>query len=127
VQKALDVELEALGAAAKVLQREPLAVRVQEVVHQPERSLRGGRPRGFGRPLRVGRHVGERAVTEDVAQPVPVPSPERALGLSAIAALEVAVLDDRHGASCGPRTWSRCGSTSAARSRRRPRTPPGGT
>ena len=68
------------------------------VVHLPEGALLGRRLGGLGRQLRVRVHVGERQVAPHVAQVVAEVGEQLAddrLGLAAVGALEVAVLDQR--------------------------------
>ena len=68
----------------------------QEVVHGPERVLRGGRFRCLGRRLGVEVHVGEREVPPHVAHVGEVAQQFADLGFRppAVRALEVAVLHD---------------------------------
>ena len=80
----------------------------QQVVHLPERALGGRGLRRLGGELRVGVHVGQRQVPPHVAEVgVGQQFAHDRLGLAAVGALEVAVLDDRDRGVGGPRTWSR--------------------
>ena len=85
-----------------------------------KRALGARRLGGLGRHLRVRVHVVEREVAPDVAQVVAEGVEQLAdddLGLAAVRALVVAVLDAASPARRrAPRTWSRSGSTSSARS-----------
>ena len=70
----------------------------QDVVHLPEAALRRRRLGGLGGQLRVRVDVVEREVAPDVADLVPEGRQQladRTLGLAAVGALEVAVLDER--------------------------------
>ena len=69
----------------------------QQVVHLPERALRGGRLGGLGGELGVRVDVGERQVAPDVADVAEVGEQlaDDRLGPAAVGALEVAVLDER--------------------------------
>ena len=79
--------------------RSPGAQRVlvvqQQVVHLPERALRGRRLGRLGGELGVRVHVGQRQVAPDVADVAEVGQQlaHDRLGLAAVRALEVAVLD----------------------------------
>ena len=92
-------------------------------MHLPELALVGGGLGGLGRQLRVRVDVVQRQVAPHVAQVVAERVEQLAdhqLGLAAVRALVVAVLDERHRRVSEPRTWSRSGSTSSAgRARRR--------
>ena len=81
-------------------------------MHLPERALVGGGLGGLGGELGVRVDVVERQVPPDVADVAEVAQElaDDRLGLAAVRALEVAVLDegDRR-ASSGPRMWSRSG------------------
>ncbi len=70
----------------------------QQVVQFPERILVGGRFRRFGGELRVRVHVVQRQVAPDVTDVGEVAEQlaHDRLGLPAVRALEVAVLDHRH-------------------------------
>ena len=98
VAKARHVEPELLGVADEVLDVERVLVGEQQVVHLPEAALRRGRLRGLGGQLGVRVHVGERQVAEHeahvLAEVVEQLAHDR-LGLPAVRALEVAVLDER--------------------------------
>ncbi len=70
----------------------------QDVVHLPEAALRRGGLRGLGRALRMGVNVVERKVSPDVAHFIAKRSQQltnNPLGLPAVRALEVAVLEQR--------------------------------
>ena len=72
----------------------------EPVVHLPERALLAGRFGRLGRLFGVLVHVDEREMAEHVAEFAPRGREELAdhrLGLSAVRALEIAVLDQRHG------------------------------
>ena len=91
----------------------------QHVVHLPERALRGGGLGRLGGQLRVLVDVGQRQVPEDEAQLAELADQlaDGGLGLPAVGALEVAVLDQGdQRVLFGPRMWSRSGSTGTARS-----------
>ena len=68
----------------------------QQVVHLPERALGGGGLGGLGGELGVRVHVAQRQVPPDVADVAEVAQQlaDDRLGLAAVRALEVAVLDD---------------------------------
>ncbi len=96
---AVGVEPELLGVAPHVA-RAQLALMVEEdVVHVPEATLCG---RGFGglrSQLRVRMHVVEREMAPDVAHVVAEGRQQladRVLGLPAVRAFEVPVLEQRH-------------------------------
>ena len=75
------------------------------VVHLPERALPPGRLGRLGRELRLRVDVGQRQVpphVPDVAE-IPQQLPHGRLGLAAVGALEVPVLDQVTGARSGPR------------------------
>ena len=99
VAEALDVEAElARRSATRSARRELVLVGEQQVVHLPERALRAGGLGGLGGELGVRVHVVERQVAQDVAQVVARVDEQLAddlLGLAAVRALEVAVLDER--------------------------------
>ncbi len=67
-------------------------------MHLPEGALCGGGFGGFGGHLGVRVDVGQRQVSPDVADVDEVAEQlaDDGLGLSAVGALEIAVLDDRH-------------------------------
>src|ERR1700686_5475578 len=70
----------------------------QDVVHLPEAALRGGSLRGLSGDLRVWGHFVERQVAPDVAHFITERGQQLAddsLRLSAVRALEVAVLEQR--------------------------------
>ena len=93
--EAVDVEAELLGVADEVAVAERVLVLEQQVVHLPERALLGRRLRRLGRQLRVRVDVVQRQVPPHVAD-VAVLAQQLAhdrLGLAAVRALEVAVLD----------------------------------
>ncbi len=70
----------------------------QQVVHLPERALRRRGLGRLGRELSVRVHVVQRQVPPDVADVAEVAQQlaDDRLGLPAVRALEVAVLDERH-------------------------------
>ena len=92
----------------------------QHVVHLPEAALGARGLRRLGRHLRARVDVVEREVAPHVAQLVAEGGEQLAddgLGLAAVRALVVAVLDQRHGRVGGCRAGGRrSGSTSSARS-----------
>ena len=97
--EALGVEAELLGVVDEVRLAQRVLMVEQQRVHLPEGALRGGR---LGRLRRragaCGMDVGERQVAPDVAQ-VAEAGEQLAhdrLGPTAVGALEVAVLDERH-------------------------------
>jgi len=91
---AIAVELEHLGVADDVLEREAPARGVQPVVHRPERLPPGCRLRPLRRGLRQRVYLCQRQVPEGEAQP-PVEAlshaPHDRLRGGAVGALEVAV------------------------------------
>ena len=98
VPEALDVEAELLRVAREVGRRQLVLVLEQLVVHLPEGALRGRGLGRLGRHLRVRVHVVEREVAPDVAELVAERVEQLAdddLGLPAVRALVVAVLDER--------------------------------
>ena len=91
----------------------------QQVVHLPERALRRRRLGRLGRQLRVRVHVGERQVPPDVAHVGEVARAARARSARPCRSTGTRSRRTRRSvtrASIGPRTWSRSGSTSTARS-----------
>ena len=91
----------------------------QPVMHLPEPVLCSCGLRGFGRELRACgcTSVSGRCRQTYRRSPWPARSPaDHGLGLAAVRALEVAVLDERDRCLAGPRMWSRSGSTGTARS-----------
>ena len=96
VVEAVDVEAELVGVAAAGRRRAGASWRrEQQVVHRPERALRGRRLGRLGGELRLRMHVGQRQVPPHVAQVgVGQQLAHDRLGLTAVRALEVAELDD---------------------------------
>src|SRR5919204_596787 len=97
--EAVDVESELQGVAPEVTRRELVLVGKQQIVHLPERALRGGRLGGLGRDLGSAMHVVQREMAPHVAQVVAERQQQLAhhdLGLAAVGALVVAVLHERH-------------------------------
>ena len=98
VPEALDVELELLGVATKVDGFQGVLVLQQGVVHLPEVALGAGGLGRLGGYLGMRMHVGEREVTPDVTQVIAEGDqqlPDHTLGLTAVRALVVAVLEER--------------------------------
>jgi hypothetical protein len=97
--EALHIEVELLRVADEVGWSERVLVVEQQVVHRPERVLVGGGFGCLGSELGMGMNVVQRQVAPyvaDVAELAQELSDER-LGLSAVRAFEVAVLDDCDG------------------------------
>ena len=92
------------SATDQVAQRELVLVGEQRVVHLPERALARGRLGRLGGELGVRVDVVERQVAPDVAQLAEVRQQlaDHRLGLAAVRALEVAVLEQRHRGVLGP-------------------------
>ena len=98
VGEALDVEPELAARSPSRSERtQRVLVLEQQIVHLPERALRGGRLGRLGGDLRVRMHVGERQVPPDVAHVAEVGEQlaHDGFGPAAVRALEVAVLDER--------------------------------
>ena len=96
--EAVEVEAERLGVARQVVRLQLVLMVEQPVVHRPERALLARRLGRLGGDLRVRVHVVERQVAPDVAQVVAERVEQLAdgdLGLPAVRALVVAVLDER--------------------------------
>ena len=84
------------GVADQVGHQQRILVAQQQVVHGPEGALPGGGLRGLGGELGVRVDIVQREVAPDVTH-VTVPGqqfPQHRLGLPAVGAFEVAVLDD---------------------------------
>ena len=96
--EARDVEPELLGVAEQVLLHQVVLPGQQQVVHLPEPPLLPGRLGRLGRELGLGMHVGQRQVPPHEADVLlPEDGADGGLGLAAVRALEVAVLDDGDG------------------------------
>ena len=95
--EAVDVEPELAGVARSGREAQGVLVGEQEIVHLPERALRGRRLGRLGGELGMRVNVGERKVAPDVAEVAEVREQlaDDRLGLPAERALEVAVLDER--------------------------------
>src|ERR687889_245234 len=97
--EALHIEAELLRVSDEIGWLECVLVVEQQVVHLPERTLFGGCLGCLGSELGLGMDIAQRQVApdvEDVAELAQEFSDER-LGLSAVGAFEVTVLDDCDG------------------------------
>ena len=95
----VDVEAELLRVAEQIGDAQRVLAVEQQIVHLPEPSLLRRRLDRLGRLLRPRMDVVQREVPPHVRD-LAVPREqlaERTLGLAAVRALEVAVLDHRHG------------------------------
>ncbi len=113
VGEAVDVEPELLGVARSGRRPQRVLVVEQQVVHLPERALRGRGLGGLGRELGVRVDVGQRQVAPDVADVAEVASSSRTTGSAwpQYGHSKSPYSTTVTGASSGPRMWSRSGST----------------
>ena len=99
-----EIEPELVGEATDPLWREIVLVGEERVIHRPEGALRIRRLDRLGGQLRAAVHVVERQVAPDVAHVADLGEQlaDAALRPTAVRALEVAVLDERHRRVRGP-------------------------
>src|SRR5450755_2055275 len=105
VGEAVGVEVELLGVAGEVPGRKLALVAEQSVVHLPELALGGGRLGCLGGQLSPRVDIVERKVSPDVAHVGAERGQQLAdhlLGMPAVCAFEVSVLDQCHGRVIGP-------------------------
>src|SRR6266478_3727247 len=97
--ESLSVKSDATGVARKMMILQRLLVREQLVVHLPELFLRAGGFRSFGSTQRMWMSPNRWEMTKDKAQIVAQKLPhffDYWISASAVDALEVAILDQRH-------------------------------
>ena len=99
----LYVETESLRVADEGLEVQRVLMLEEHVVHRPERALSRGRLGGLRGALRQGMDIVQRQVPPHVAQVTEVGQELTKHGLrpAAVRALEVAVLEERHGSVAG--------------------------
>jgi hypothetical protein len=98
--EAFDVEPDRLRVAAELGIAQLVLMREEAIVHLPEPSLRAGGLGGLRRGGGTGMQIRHRKVPEHEPEPVAEALEQvqhHGIGLAAVRALEVAVLDQRHG------------------------------